>query len=288
MFRKILLLLMIALPTGNLMARQMKKGYKWEWQVGTAVGFNLPITKLFNGKPTDLLIDFSNNTAQYQLYSLGVFFHPRWGVEFTMSMSNPRKSDRRSKFNEAMQREYPDRYFIDPGTSFGHQNFSYAGNLRAMVGITYRWEKNRFLLYPKLSLGSTEIHTNSMISYLKEKESNHYQELLFSSPGYKDPSPLTVGLSAVAGYRITRWLTVNAELQSTYFRSNFSIEKMILEIDTRNLVSSEKIRDKASVLTLTPQIGLVLCFKPNPNPSSKTRKQKTKKNRKSGGVLPIL
>lgn len=274
MYKKALLLIVVALQATCLLAQQKKRGYQWEWQIGTSVGVNLPVTKLLKGRPTDNLVEYSDNSTHFQFYTLGVFFHPRWGIDFGLSGTNPPKANRRELFNEAIQREYNDLYYIDPETDKGGRNFTNAVTLRAMIGITYRWEKKQWLFYPKLSLGSTTFNTNHMVSYLKEKGGNHYQELSFLNSRSINREAFTMGLSAVAGYRICRWLTVNAELRSTYFKSNFSFEKTIRDLETSKVVSSETISYREPVFTLTPQVGVVLSFKPNPNPSSKSKKHK--------------
>lgn len=275
-----MLLVLVVLQTATLPAQQKRESYqgKWEWQLGAGAGINLPVTKLLKGRATDHLVNYSN-TSTNLFYSIGVFFHPRWGIEFSFGGINSPRPNRKEKFYTALQTQYPDQYVIEPVTEFRRYDFNSAPTIRAMVGITYRWEKKRWLFYPKLSFGTTELNTNDHVAYLKEKGGNHYQQLAFLYPSYSGPGAFTVGLAGVVQYRINRWLVVSGALNTTYFRSNFAFNKTIQDLETKTMILTETIRYKEPVFTATPQVGLLLSLKPNANPKARPFTPKNKQHK---------
>ncbi len=272
-----MLFILVALHAGSLTAQQQKESYngKLEWQLGVSAGTSLPVSKLLSGRPTDQLVNYSNTSSNLS-YSLGVFFHPRWGLEFSIGNVHSPKDGRKEKFYAALQSQYADRYLIDPYPGLERNNFSSIAGMRAMLGVTYRWEKKNWLFFPKLSAGITDFSTTDYIIYLKEKGGNHYQQLAFIYPPVNGPTAFTIGLAGVAKYRINRWLAVSGELNSTYFKANFTFNKTIQDLDTKTLLS-EAIPYREHVFTFTPQVGLTICLKPHPNPRAKQLSPKNKK-----------
>lgn len=258
MQRKLLLLLIACLPA-MAVSGQGKIFPSLELQVKPSVNYNIGLTKVLNGGPTDHLLGYDDRTWYLQVIGLSLFFHKHWGIDFNLqSIISNRRSWKAERFGEQMKAAYNDHYFVDPFSSSGYY---YVGGAiqRGHLGLIYRLESNRFFMHPKLSLGITSFDIYNGRSYLKEKESNIVLEVYYLANKHTT-NHFTVGASTAFGYKLCRWLYFNVDLQTSWYKTNIRFTKTITDLESGQN-TSESIHYKKHVFNLGLGAGLIFSIK---------------------------
>ena len=264
MIRRLFIFLFLAILSLNIYG-QDARAYQSRWQARTFVSTNIPITRLLQGAETDYLLIYDDNSISWQILSLAHFFHQRWGVEFsfqhlTSSSGQLRKANQRDRnFTASIQARLGENYYVFDAIA-GDRLFlnDFA---RGFLGIVYRFETDRFYVYPRLAVGLTHFATDIGISRdigntigsnigsakVKRKNSNITYNLTYRTREWSRHH-LTLAPSVSFGYKLTNRLFLNTDIMFSYFRPNNTIEKtktnlftnesIILNFDYRRGVSS--------------------------------------------------
>lgn len=241
-------------------------GFKSKWQVRPSVGLNIPLTKLFNGTATDNLIDYYDGTTYYlQVISASWFFHKHWGVEFNYqgSFSNKITGQKRdSKFSKILENEYQNQYFVTPssGAFYGDDNIIVGNIERGLIGIIYRKEFNKFLIHPKFAIGVTSFYTDWGNATLKEKNSNTLLKVTYSTGG-RPNDHFTTATSLIVGYKFSKRIFWNLEIMTSYYKTNFTFTKEIIDLTTGQKTVAEYSKYRKDIFTLTLGTGLIIVLK---------------------------
>ena len=241
--------------------------YQSRWQIRIMSGINIPITKMLQGTVTDNLFGYDDHSYYWQILSASYFFHKHWGVEFTYQAGTSnrlrKKSDsynfitkRSEDFKASMQSEYGDKYYVNGGTG-DYDDFSFfSGDIqRGFFGVIYRFETNKFYVYPKLSLGTTSFYTDWGRVDLKEKNTNIKCRIDYSC-GTGQYDHFTFAPSVSFGYKISKRFYVNADIMVSYFKNNIECIKKFTNLYT-NESSVDYFDYKRNIFTLSLGVGLI-------------------------------
>jgi hypothetical protein len=241
-------------------------GYDSKWQVRPSIGLNVPLTKLFNSTATDNLIDYHDGTTYYlQVLAVSWFFHKHWGVEFNYqgSSSNRIAGQKRGKrFSERIQNEYQDGYFVTPssGAFYGDENIISGNVERGLIGIIYRKELDRFFIHPKFAIGVTSFYTDWGNATLKEKNSNTLLQVNYST-GERPNDHFTTAASLIMGYKLSKRIFWNFEIMTSYYNTNFTFTREIIDLTTGVSAITEYSKYKKDIFTLSLGTGLIIVLK---------------------------
>jgi hypothetical protein len=263
MQRKCLLIFITCLPALVVLGQnKTKKPSPLEFQLKPSVGYNIGLTKVLNGAASDHLIEYDDRSFYWQVLSLSLFFHKHWGIEFNYQAASSGKIIHNSdRFMERMQAEYNDNYFVTPLSGGSYDNFSIIGGdiERGYLGLIYRMESNRFFIYPKLAVGVTSFATDYGRTYLKERKSNKVVEVDYL-PGKRPKDHLTLGASTAIGYKLLKWLYFNVDIQTCYYKTNFTYTKTTTDLESGQNVK-ESINYKKNVFNLGLGAGFIISLK---------------------------
>ncbi len=240
--------------------------YKSKWQAKVLVGTNVPITKLLQGTDIDYLFQYDDHSYYWQI-SLSYFFHKHWGIEFNYqagtsnslreTAENKTITKRADDFISSMQSEYGDKYYVHSGTAgmYDDSNF-YSGDIeRIYIGTIYRFETNKFYVYPKFSIGITSFYTDWGRADLKEKNSNKEYRVSYSS-GKTPNEYFTFAPSMSFGYKVCNRLYINADIMLSYYKTNIVYEKKFTNLYTKESIT-EYFDYKKNIFTLSMGAGLI-------------------------------
>lgn len=256
------LLLAVCLPVVSLMAQTKKEKSRLELLIKPSVGFNIPLTKLMDGRVTDDLLEYDDQSFHFQVLSLALCFNKRWGVEFNYQAARSNRiAGKDERFLQSMQNEYGASHYVTP-PSTTYAIYKMGGLLgpveRGLLGVFYRIEKNRFFVYPKLAIGVTSFFANYGRVYLKEKGTNQATEIYYQVP--KRPRDhFTAAASATLGYKLNKWLSLHCDLQTSWFRANTSFDRTVTNLDSKQSTTTS-IQYRKAIYTFTPQAGVLLRF----------------------------
>lgn len=241
---------------------QTKASRRLEFQVKPSFGFNIPTTKLLKGNVTDHLLSYDDQSHYLQLIGLALFFDKHWGVGFNFQRnSSDRISNRGDKFLQAMQTEYGNGYYVTPstGASYKQPNFLSGDFERGFLGVIYRLESNRLFFYPKVAIGVTSFYADWGRAYLKEKNANNVVEVYYTA-GKIPKDHLTLATSASVGYKITKWLYLNVDAMTSYYKTNVAYTKTTTDLNLKQS-SVELIDYKKNVFGLSVGAGFIVSLK---------------------------
>jgi hypothetical protein len=264
MIRKtILIFFALAIFTHHIYG-QDSLAYTSKWQARFLFGTNIPITKLFQGSITDYLLQYDEKSNYWQILSLSYFFSKHWGLEFNyQGATSSRIRKRGDKFSASLQSEYSDKYYVNPNTLFDVGGNASSGwdITQAYLGLIYRFETNKFYVYPKFSIGLTSFQTDWGGATLKEKNSNIEYMVSYSSSSIdssNEPSStsFTLAPSVSFGYKITKRFYFNADVLLSYFRTNFVYTKEFTNLYTQE-TTSKYFDYKKNIFTLSLGAGLI-------------------------------
>lgn len=231
--------------------------YQSKWQFVPAYGANIPITKLPSKGITDNLIQHQNHTSYAQIVAATWFFKRRWGLSLKhQSMFSSDLSKRDDIFLSETNAEYEQDYFVTPFTTASYQrNGIFGGFERTMIGLIYRFENDRWFLYPEFSFGLTSFYTDWGSALLKKKNSNELLRLSYNRE--RGPNDfLTLALSSSIGYKLSKRFYVNAGVTTSWYQANLDFEKELLNLNT-NLSTTENIDYNKHLFTFSAGAGLI-------------------------------
>lgn len=257
----IVILFFLAVVAGKLFC-QDSLNYQSKWQTRPNFGINFPITNLLDGRTTDYLFEYGDNSMYWQILSVSFFFHKHWGVEFNFQgMTAENVSNRVDNFSSAMNTEYEENYFVKTSTSSLYHDFNPIGGHfeRGFIGLIYRMEKNRIFIHPKFSIGVSSFQTDWGQIILKEKNSNNVIEVFFDS-GKRPNDHFVLATSMAFGYKLTKRLYFNLDLMTSYYKTDITFTKNITDLHT-NQSTSENFRYNKNIYTLSVGGGLILVIK---------------------------
>lgn len=233
--------------------------YTLKWQANPSIGVNIPLTKLLSGRITDNLIDYADNTAYVQLITASYFFNKHWGLDFNYQGSFSDKASAKNKrFTNKIQNEYQDRYFVTSSSDISYFATPFGNFSRGLLGVIYRIENKRLLLYPKLSMGITSFSVATGEALLKEKNSNTVLRIAYS-PDRISYDRFTIASSLTAGYKMTNRIFLNVEVLPSYYRTDFSFTKSITDQNSGER-STEKIEYQKDIFTLSLGAGVIFAL----------------------------
>ncbi len=241
---------------------QKTAAYKSKWQTRALVGTTIPVTKLLQGTEADYLLQYDDHSYYWQIPSITCFFHKHWGLEFNFQAGTSRGiKNRADHFMERMHSDYSDKYYVRPetGASSSDLTLFYGDITRGYLGIVYRWETDKFYVYPKLSVGGISFSTDWGHAGLKEKNSNNEYNLSFSTKAASD-FYFTLAPSVSFGYKIFNWFYFNADITLSYYKTDILLEKKFTNLVTRK-GSVEYMDYKTEVVTLSLGAGLILVMR---------------------------
>lgn len=260
MQKKLSLLFIACLPVMVVLGQGKKRNLLGlEFQGKLSMNYDIALTKVLNGGPTDDLLGYDDRTCYFPIIGLSLFVDKHWGLDFNfqavISYKRSRKSDR---FAERMQAEYSSHYYVDPFSSAGYADPGGAIQ-RGFLGLIYRLESGRFFMYPKFALGITSFEANYGRAYLKEKESNKVLQVFYLT-GKPTRDHFTIAASSAFGYKLCRWLYFNVDLQTSWYKTNISFTKTTTDLESGQ-VASESIRYKKNIFNLGLGGGFIISLK---------------------------
>ena len=156
-----------------------------------------------------------------------------------------------------MQSMYNDNYYVSPRTGANSDDFNFiSGDIsRGFLGVIYRFETNKFYLYPKLAIGTTAFYTDWGKADLKEKNSNIECTVEYSTK--KTPHDhFTLAPSVSLGYKLSKRFYLNADIMFSRYSTNIQFKKEFTNLYT-NKSSAEYFNYKKSISTLHLGAGLI-------------------------------
>ena len=261
MIRKLLLIFFLFGVFANNICGQDSLAYKSKWQIRLLAGADLPITRISQGTETDNLLQFDNSAFYLQpMYPITIsyFFSKHWGAEFNMQGSISRKARNRSdRFVADMQSQYGDRFYVN-ATSTGDTDLDLSDVFsgRSFLGIIYRYETDKYYVYPKFSIGLTDFSTDRGNVSLKEKNSNNEFRISYSSGDKLFKEYFTLAPSVSFGYKLSKRFFLNADIMFSHFKTDFQYKKT-----TTNSLTNESTIEyfdyKKGISTLSLGAGLI-------------------------------
>jgi hypothetical protein len=249
MRRRLIVLCVALLPLAQVYA-QLSKPYSSRWQTRIVFGTDIPIKKFLRGDVTDYLMEYDNNSGYMQFFNSSLFVSRHWGIDAGYQIQVANTGDREAGFQRRIETEYGDAYYVTAFIS-DYGEIQTRGNL----GVVYRFESKRFMVYPRLSLGFTTFGTNDATAYLKEKNTNNIVELKYNAKG-SSRAPFTLIPSVSLGYRVLNRFAVNVDIAGAYFRSNVSYTKQTQGLYAK-ILSTDNLSAKRSALALSVGFGIV-------------------------------
>lgn len=257
--RKLFFIVLFAILANAVYGREFIE-YSSRLQTKSVAGVNIPITQLFQGAETDDLIGYYDGPSFYwQVSSLSVFFSERWGAEFNFRIgTSSRNRLRGNNFKTRMQLKYGEDYYVQTrmGADFEEFNSDFSG---IYLGIVYRFERNRFFIYPRFSIGLTNLRTDWGSVDLKKRNSNLEYSIFYTRPDERSPDPstnFTIASSVSFGYKLSRHLWLNADVRLSHFRPNFTYQKTKTNLFTQERVV-EQFHYRRNIFTLSLGLGLI-------------------------------
>ena len=268
MIRKLFLLFAFGLFSLGIYGQETL-AYKSKLQTRLLFGTNIPITKLLQGTETDYLLQYDDNSFYWQIISISYFFHKHWGLEFNYQAgTSNRIRQRGDNFMESVQSMYSENYFVRPRTGAIYNDNFFAGDIsRGYLGVIYRFETNKFYVYPKFAIGLTSIFTSWGSADLKEKNSNNEHTISYLNKNRRNTGALanatdffTFAPSISLGYKITKRFYFNADIMFSHFKTNIVYEKTFKNLYT-NESTVEHFDYKKGVSTLSLGAGLIFIIR---------------------------
>ncbi len=263
--RKVIISIPFLIFSGLLSAQDSTNTYS-KWYIKPGVGVNIPITNLLSNEITDDLFEYDDNSYYWQILSASFFFSAKWGLEFTYQASHSQSiSSRAERFNQKLEEKYGETYFVTPSSGAKYDNSSLIGGsiARGYLGIVYRYEKPKYILMPKLSIGVTSFYTNWGKADLKEKGTNTVYKLSYNS-GKRPNDHFTIAPSFTFGYRLSKRIIANIDILYSYYNTDIEFVEELRNTFTNKIIT-ETIDYKKNIHTLTVGIGVIIELKPAPN-----------------------
>ena len=259
MFRFILLtqLFFLVIMTGY---GQDSFHYKSKFQWKAMACFNLPINQLAKRGVTDNFISYPDNSISWQLLSFNYFFSKHWGVDasFQLGGSSSHKYNPNTELGNNLSSKFSNYYITVPNTSWNNKSTPPFCELnKTNIGIIYRLEKDKFVFYPKFSVGITTFSSYSAEAYLKQKSTNEVFHLTYIPNGATSKSYLTVNASSTIGYRTSKNLLLFLDLTASIFKPNLYYTATTTDLFT-GISSTENYNYENNISNLSIGMGIIL------------------------------
>lgn len=252
MHRHVFIFLMVVLSAAQTYG-QFSTPYSSRWQTRLSAGVNLPITKLLKGDVTDDLVGYNNRYAYAQFLTTSVFFKKHWGVDIGIQfdMSSGR-NDKRNAFERGMEATYGDAYHVTTSVSWpvGRDITCF------YLGAIYRFESERFLIYPMFSIGYTSFDVHAGTVLLKEKNTNTIVQKTYT-PRKSSMSPFTLAPSVALGYRWLNRVAVHVDIGGSYFLSDIQYTKATKDLYTQ-VETTDTFTNQRPVFSLRVGAGVIV------------------------------
>lgn len=256
--KKILIILLMFSSIKCAFSQTDSRTYS-KWHLSPGAGINLPLTKLFSGEITDNLIEFDDHSYYLKYISGSYFFSDKWGLEFAFQL-NVAKSilGRGDRFNAQILDQYGDDYFVTYGfgTPYYGDNIITSSFSRGGLGLVYRIEKPKYIILPKIFIGTTAFDTDWGNAYLKEKGTHTVLELSYKSENGSGDN-LTIAPGLLFGYRLSKRFIANFDLLYSYYKTDFQFVKELRNTFTEE-VWTETIDYNKGIHTLSMGVGLII------------------------------
>ena len=233
--------------------------YKSKFQWKSMVCNNFPLKKMAKGAITDNLNSYSDNSVSWQALSFTYFFSKHWGVDANFQLGGS-STHQYSPNIDINNQSYPkiNNYYISSNNNYWTQNPPLCDFNRVNLGIIYRLEKDKFVIYPKLSLGLTSFSTYSATEYLKQKNANDILQLDYVPNKSFSVTDFTVSASTTVGYRIRKRLIIFLDLTASLFRPDLSYSASITDLNTGIKSSTWNYGYKNDVSGLSLGTGIII------------------------------
>jgi hypothetical protein len=236
---------------------QDNDNYQAKIQINPSFGAIMPITKLLEGKAPDYLLSYENEIGYWQVVSGTYFFRQRLGVQFDVQVGFVNKPARREeKFQQHVLSDFGrDQYFVVDNPSFlVDQSDTYA---RGRIGLVYRFEHNRWFLYPKFSVGISSISAQAAVVYLKEKDTNNMLKVSYQGTT-SNSSFLDVAAGFSAGYKLSNRVYLNIDIAVSHFRNDIDYKKTVKNLANDDAASTETIAYRRTIFNLNAGAGVII------------------------------
>ena len=262
MRNNLIILLLFGILLSHKSRCQDSLNYKSKWHTSLSFGFNIPITKLFDGRIPDNLFEYGDNSTYWQLLTVSYFFHKHWGLEFNyhgMAAGNISKRD--ENFSNAVKSAYNDNYYVTPNTNLLAEGYDpLTGSFeRGFLGLIYRYEKKRFFIYPKLSIGINALNAAKAEAILKQRNSNNLLEVKYT-PDSENYQYFIVATSSTFGYKLSKNFYLKIDLMTSHFSTDITFTKTTTDLNT-DISSSEDIKYNKDIFTLSIGSGLIIVIR---------------------------
>jgi hypothetical protein len=262
MKRRLFLIFFSLSIVANSVCAEESWAYQSKVQFRILAGANIPITNFLQGTYVDNLFDYADKSAYRQIISATIFFHKHFGVEFNHQPSgSPKIRKRENNFFEAVRSKYGNDYYINimyQDMYNSHGDFLWQAYMpRTFLGLVYRFETEKFYVYPKVSIGMQTIYSDTSRFELKKKNSNHVYELFYSSGGRHRSFILAPSVSL--GYKLHKNIFLNADIMYSRFKPNIVFQKRFTNLYTQES-TVEFFEYKRNVSTLSLGLGLIFAF----------------------------
>lgn len=233
---------------------------KIQWK--TMASYNIPINKMAKGAITDPFISYADHSITWQLFSFTYFFCKHWGVEANIQLggSTNKLYDPNNDLQNDLSPKFPNHYVTVPYTYWDiNSNPPLSEFTRANLGILYRFEKNRFVFYPKIAVGLTSFSTYSAEAYLKQKNANDVFRVTYLSKGTFAQNNFTISASSTFGYRLSKKLILFIDVSTSIFKPQLYYSATMTNLNT-GVSTIEKYDYEKNVSNLSLGTGLIIEF----------------------------
>ncbi|WP_295935457.1 hypothetical protein [uncultured Alistipes sp.] len=158
----------LLLPLGT--SAQKIEEYSSKLQMRFGFGITVSATKLFdNSRITDYALGYKSNYAYGQLLNISYFPWKRFGFEFNARHPLAYVGN----FDKRVEAAYPGYLLLEKDNNESVANADYD------LLFVYRYEKNRFYIYPKLSVGAVIICSQRFAYTFKMENSNELYQVIY-------------------------------------------------------------------------------------------------------------
>lgn len=225
--------------------------YTNRFQLKVEGGLNMPLTDMNQNKITDYFVEYSTESKFVSSISAIWFLRKRFGVEADLKFVyfNDRKNSF-NQFQEFANNEYGENYYVK---AF----FPIDNNFIPVVsfGLVYRIETEHFYFYPKFSIGVTSFYSNWGGIDLKEKNTNNEYKISYSQ-GKIAKDNFTLTPAVTMGYKLSDRFWVDLNLKASFFRSNFTYEKTLTNLYTKEVEQLEQTPYKENIVEAYFSVGV--------------------------------
>lgn len=225
--------------------------YTNRFQLKVEGGLNMPLTDMNQNKITDYFIEYSSKSKFVPSLSAIWFIRKRFGVEADLKFIY--FNDGRSTgvdFQKFANNEFGENYYVKAYSPIDN-NFIPVISL----GMVYRIETEHFYFYPKFSIGVTSFYSNWGGIDLKEKNTNNEYKISYSQ-GKIAKDNFTLTPAVTMGYKLSDRFWVDLNLKTSFFRSNFTYEKTLTNLYTKEVEQLEQTPYKENMVEAYFSVGV--------------------------------